>query len=483
MSNAGDQQQHGLHGPDGVPGRVVVVTGLSRRGQVDGAPAPRRTSASSASTTCPRRSEPAVEALRVGRDHPDRARHRRPGGLLPGGRRRRRSTRSGRRRDVVILFLDASDEALLRRFSETRRPHPLTTGGSGAIAMLDGVLLERERLASLRARATIELDTTRLSTHDLRRRRHRAARALRRSRCPGCPPAFVSFGYKYGIPLDADLLFDVRFLDNPYFVHGPPRRSRGPTSAVREYILKNPDALEFICRTEQLLSFCMPRYASRRKELPHRRHRVHGGRHRSVVLTNALADSLRRRDGAPHHGRAPGRRPGEREWCASGVGEGHGRGARRGSPAGAAGTTPSEPRPASDTSVTGASGDDRGGNEAIHHHQCARAPRARATKLVQLAGRYDCEISLDRAGRAVGQREERDGRAAALRLDGHPDRGERDGRSGRRRRLRHRRADRRALRRARVTRSPSALFVGRPGRASRPGGCRPERLGGARPPG
>ncbi|WP_441292301.1 RNase adapter RapZ [Sorangium sp. KYC3313] len=350
MSNGGDQQQHGLHGPDGAPGRVVVVTGLSGAGKSTALHALEDLGFFCVDNLPTSLVQPAVEACesggitRIGLGIDVRV-----GSFLAGATAALDAIRTGR--DVVILFLDASDETLLRRFSETRRPHPLTTGGSGVIAMLDGVLLERERLASLRARATIELDTTRLSTHDLRRvviERLRPAKV----EVPRMSTRFVSFGYKYGIPLDADLLFDVRFLDNPYFVHGL-RELTGNDEPVREYILKNPDALEFISRTEQLLSFCMPRYASEGKSYLTVGIGCTGGRHRSVVLTNALSDSLRRKTGLPitvvHRDVARMSTSG----VPSGVGEGMagapGVDLRLAQP----GATPSEPRPASDTSVTG----------------------------------------------------------------------------------------------------------------------------------
>ena len=125
-------------------------------------------------------------------------------------------------RELSVLFLDASDEALLRRFSSTRRPHPLSTtlepgSEQAATAVLDGIRIERERLTPLRARATMVLDTTRLSVHELRR--HVTAQfGPGAGRAPRLHTRLVSFGFKFGTPVDADLLFDVRFLDNPHFV-------------------------------------------------------------------------------------------------------------------------------------------------------------------------------------------------------------------------------------------------------------------------
>lgn len=198
---------------------------------------------------------------------------------------------------VTILFLDASDETLVRRFSETRRPHPLIARDRGEMSMLDGLLLERERLAPLRAQASVELDTTLLSTHELRRvviERLRPAEV----EAPRMSTRFVSFGYKYGIPLDADLLFDVRFLDNPYFV--PDLRSlTGADAPVRDYILRNPDALAFLDEVERLLTFALPRYAREGKAYLTVGVGCTGGRHRSVCLASALGDRLLRTTGLP----------------------------------------------------------------------------------------------------------------------------------------------------------------------------------------
>lgn len=201
-------------------------------------------------------------------------------------------------RDLAVLFLDASDEALIRRFNETRRPHPLSASaaregrGGGAVAVLDAVVFERERLAPLRALATLDLDTTGLSVHELRRRviEHLGPGKAEQ---PRMATRFVSFGYKYGVPVDADLIFDVRFLDNPHFVPAL-RPLSGSDEPVREYVLGNPDAAEFLRRTESLLEFCMPRYESEGKSYLTIGVGCTGGRHRSVALAAALAERLHR---------------------------------------------------------------------------------------------------------------------------------------------------------------------------------------------
>jgi UPF0042 nucleotide-binding protein len=205
--------------------------------------------------------------------------------------------------DVDILFLDAADEALLRRFSETRRPHPLSASAAregkmtAPFAVIDGVRIERERLAPLRARATIELDTTTLSVHELRRRviEHLGPG---KATMPRMATRFVSFGYKYGVPVDADLLFDVRFLDNPHFV-AELRPLTGADAAVRDYVLKNPLASEFLKRMEELLAFAMPLYEREGKSYLTVGIGCTGGRHRSVTLAASLAERLAGVTGLP----------------------------------------------------------------------------------------------------------------------------------------------------------------------------------------
>jgi len=196
---------------------------------------------------------------------------------------------NGGGRDVELIFLDASDETILRRFSETRRPHPLSTG-DGALAVLDGARIERERLAPLRARATRIFDTTRLSVHELRR-----ATVAHFGPASGGAPRMVtrvvSFGFKYGPPIDADLVLDVRFLDNPYFV--PHLKALpGTDKAVVDYVLALPESKAFLEKTADLLAFVLPRYEREGKSYLTIGIGCTGGRHRSVVVAEALASAL-----------------------------------------------------------------------------------------------------------------------------------------------------------------------------------------------
>jgi RNase adapter protein RapZ len=198
-------------------------------------------------------------------------------------------------REIAVLFLDASDDALLRRFSGTRRPHPLSTvttpgASQAAKAVLDGVGIERERLSGLRANATVLIDTTRLSVHELRRR-VLSDFGPGAGEVPRMLTRVVSFGFKYGPPIDADLLFDVRFLSNPYFVEElkPYPGTAGP---VRSYVLADPETAELLSRIEGLLAYCLPRFEREGKSYLTVGIGCTGGQHRSVVIAVELARAL-----------------------------------------------------------------------------------------------------------------------------------------------------------------------------------------------
>jgi UPF0042 nucleotide-binding protein len=205
---------------------------------------------------------------------------------------------AGGQRDLQVLFLDASDETLLHRFSESRRPHPLSaeSGHEGALAVLDGVRIERERLAPLRASATRVIDTTNSSVHDLRRLLV-AHFGPASGGAPRMVTRMVSFGFKYGTPVDADLVLDVRFLDNPYFV--PELKPlTGLDEAVAAYVLAAPETQEFLRRTRALLEYVMPRYEREGKSYLTIAIGCTGGRHRSVTIAEALAKEIAASTGA-----------------------------------------------------------------------------------------------------------------------------------------------------------------------------------------
>jgi UPF0042 nucleotide-binding protein len=208
---------------------------------------------------------------------------------------------AGGQRDLHVLFLDASDETILHRFSETRRPHPLSAepgaaGAEGALAVLDGVRVERERLAPLRARATRIIDTTNTSVHELRRILV-AHFGPASGGAPRMVTRIVSFGFKYGTPVDADVVLDVRFLDNPYFVPGL-KLLTGLDEPVATYVLSTAESAEFLRRTCALLEYVLPRYEREGKSYLTIAVGCTGGRHRSVAIGEALGRDLRASTGA-----------------------------------------------------------------------------------------------------------------------------------------------------------------------------------------
>ncbi len=197
-------------------------------------------------------------------------------------------------RTLQIVFLDASDESLLRRFGETRRPHPLSSDHdehrAGSLAVLDGVQLERERLTPLRARAELVIDTTRLSVHELRKT-ILARFGPAAGGAPRMHTRVVSFGFKYGAPVDADMLLDVRFLDNPYFVTEL-KALPGTDARVAAFVLGLPEAKEFLDKTTNLLSYVLPKYEREGKSYLTIAVGCTGGRHRSVAISEALGKAL-----------------------------------------------------------------------------------------------------------------------------------------------------------------------------------------------
>ena len=183
---------------------------------------------------------------------------------------------------IEILFFEASDEILLRRFSETRRRHPvLGEGGLG-----DSINREREMLAGLRSQATMITDSSQLTPHQLRAR----VTSLLHSDSEATPLAVLlqSFGFRYGIPPGSDLVMDVRFLPNPHFI--PDLRGQtGLDPAVRAYVLGQAVCRDFLARFQTLLQFLLPHYRQEGKSYLTISIGCTGGRHRSVALTEALA--------------------------------------------------------------------------------------------------------------------------------------------------------------------------------------------------
>ena len=182
---------------------------------------------------------------------------------------------------VRVLFLDASDDVLVRRFEGTRRRHPVEGEG-----VLGAIRSERALLQAIRDDADIVIDTSDLNVHELR---DRLVDAFSGSGAEGAmQTSVVSFGFKNGIPLDVDLVFDCRFLPNPHWVESL-REHTGLDDDVREYVLHRPEAEEFLGRLDDLLAFLLPAYAREGKSYLSIAIGCTGGRHRSVAIAEELA--------------------------------------------------------------------------------------------------------------------------------------------------------------------------------------------------
>lgn len=185
-----------------------------------------------------------------------------------------------RRHDARLLFLDAADELLVRRFSETRRRHPLSVAGS----LPEAIEADRRSLAPLRERADVVIDTTSLTPGALKAR---IAAAFLRDRPIRLTLTFVSFGFKYGLPTDLDLLFDVRFLRNPNYEEAlAPQTGEDP--AVGAFIEGDPSLQAFLGKVTDLLDFLLPRYVTEGKTQLTVGIGCTGGRHRSVYVARRL---------------------------------------------------------------------------------------------------------------------------------------------------------------------------------------------------
>ncbi len=186
---------------------------------------------------------------------------------------------------ATLVFVEASDDALLRRFSETRRPHPL----GADLPLREGIRRERKLLKPIRARAEIVIDTTRFNPHELRR--FVEERFVETDQSRALMISLLSFGYRYGVPPDADLVFDVRFLPNPNFV--PAYKSlTGKDRRVAQYVFAFPQAKEFMNRIVKLLLYLLPHYIREGKSYLTIGFGCTGGRHRSVAIAQAVREKL-----------------------------------------------------------------------------------------------------------------------------------------------------------------------------------------------
>jgi UPF0042 nucleotide-binding protein len=188
---------------------------------------------------------------------------------------------------VEVLFLDAADDVLVRRFSETRRPHPL--GGDGGAAA--GIARERAELVELRERADRIIDTSALTVHQLRDELRRLYRGAERA--DALTVLLVSFGYKFGVPTDVDMVLDARFLPNPFFVEEL-RAKTGCDAAVAHFVLDRDETRAFLSHVDGLLDFTLPLYRREGRSYFTLAIGCTGGRHRSVALVERLAQTLAR---------------------------------------------------------------------------------------------------------------------------------------------------------------------------------------------
>ncbi|MBA2662704.1 MAG: RNase adapter RapZ [Bradymonadaceae bacterium] len=189
--------------------------------------------------------------------------------------------------NVQVIFLEADDDVLVRRYSETRRRHPLSDGGT----VREGIRLERETLSALREKADLTIDTTPHNVHSLKAFFHAYFSS---EASASFTITLLSFGYKYGLPVECDLVFDLRFLPNPYFVEGM-REKTGLVEAVKEYVLGFPETGRFISLFQEMGEFILPMYEREGKSYLTIGIGCTGGRHRSVAVSEAIAERLRGR--------------------------------------------------------------------------------------------------------------------------------------------------------------------------------------------
>ena len=186
--------------------------------------------------------------------------------------------------EVRVLFLDAADDVLVRRFKGTRRRHPVA-----ADSVAEGITKERKALEAIKEQADVVIDTTELNVHQLR---ERVVELFERSgSAAGMQTSVVSFGYKHGVPLDVDVVFDCRFLPNPHWVDEL-RPYTGLDEPVRDYVMTQPETKEFLAKLDELLALFLPGFVKEGKAYLTIAVGCTGGRHRSVVMAEEIARSL-----------------------------------------------------------------------------------------------------------------------------------------------------------------------------------------------
>ena len=187
---------------------------------------------------------------------------------------------------VALVFIDATEDSLLRRYSETRRPHPLGKD----VSVRESLREERSLMEPIRKLADVVIDTSQFNVHELR---HFVTERFKNPDKRPMLVSVVSFGYRYGVPTDADLVFDVRFLPNPHFIPSL-RRFTGKDPKVRRYIRSFPQTGEFLKRIEGLLIYLIPHYIQEGKSYLTIAIGCTGGKHRSVMLGEAIKKALER---------------------------------------------------------------------------------------------------------------------------------------------------------------------------------------------
>jgi UPF0042 nucleotide-binding protein len=190
--------------------------------------------------------------------------------------------------DYKVLFLEASDEVLIRRYKETRRVHPLAVNGT----ITDGITLERHRLKDIRKEADFILDTSNMKVAQLN---EEIKRLLFSSDDTGFTITIYSFGYKHGIPLDADMVFDVRFIPNPYYLPSM-RNLTGNSKKVQEYVMRFDETKSFIEQIHKLIVELIPSYIREGKSQLVIAFGCTGGQHRSVTIANVVSDLFKGED-------------------------------------------------------------------------------------------------------------------------------------------------------------------------------------------
>jgi UPF0042 nucleotide-binding protein len=188
--------------------------------------------------------------------------------------------------DYEILFLEASDDILIKRFKASRRQHPLAVDGR----IIRGIKAERRKLEHIKSKASFIIDTTNMLPSDLKDEMKHIF--VEGGTSEGINISVVSFGFKYGIPLDSDMVFDVRFLPNPYYVESLKKYS-GMDEGVRSYVMKWPEAVEFMNKLVDMVEFLIPNFIKEGKTQLVISIGCTGGRHRSVTMVNMLSQKLK----------------------------------------------------------------------------------------------------------------------------------------------------------------------------------------------